>query len=145
MTYLQISFLFLHIGNRQFKMKFKADRLQWQKSIKYLDDSNIYVEVQRNEDNENNLKEREGEGIALPDDFLQRLPAEPGQGRRRAVQSGQQAPARPTPGQALAPEPDAVAAQQGGRDVREKTLTHRECRHSQAAAVGRSQAQKHKL
>ena len=45
MTYLQISFLFLHIGNRQFKMKFKADRLQWQKPIKYLHDSNIYVEV----------------------------------------------------------------------------------------------------
>lgn len=88
-----------------------------------MDDSKIYVEVQRNEDNQNNFKEREGEGLALPDDFLQRLPAKPGQGRRRAVQSGQQAPARPTPGQVLAPEPDAAAARQGGSNVREKTLT----------------------
>ena len=75
-----------------------------------MDDSKIYTEMQRNAEDQNNFKEREGEGITLPDDFLQRLPAKPGQGRWRAVRSAQQAPAQPTPGQVLASELDAVAA-----------------------------------
>lgn len=61
------------------------------------------------------------------------------------MRSGQQAPAQPTPGQVPAAEPGAVAAEPGGSDVREKTLTHRELRHSEAAAVGGLQAQNHKL